>query len=84
MKKYTRKVLKNSRLDSITDQVLLSKCLPGITKSDLVNISDAKKIDTLVKMVNASLVNGVELSSAQVIFSTKNVINVIDLNNFKL
>ena len=69
MKKYSRTILKSQNLEDITDQSVLSKILPGITKSDLNKIGNAsQKVDSIVNMVNASLENDIELSSSQVRF----------------
>lgn len=69
MKKYSRTILKDQKLEDITDKSMLSKILPGITKSDLDKIGNASvKVDSIVNMVNASLENGIELSSSQVLY----------------
>ena len=59
-------MLANTSIDDISDPDTLSKILPGVNKKDLQKIADSKKVDSLVNMVNASLVNGVDLSSSQV------------------
>lgn len=72
MKKYSRDILSNSNLESITDLDTMAKILTGITASDLNEISNNGKVDTIMKMINASITSGIELSSAQ-------VNNIIDL-----
>lgn len=66
MKSYARTQLASAGLASITDLGTLSKILPGITKTDLITIPDASKVDTIVNIVNASLVNGIAMTSNQV------------------
>ena len=66
LKSYARTQLASAGLASITDLGTLSKILPGITKTDLITIPDASKVDTIVNIVNASLVNGIAMTSNQV------------------
>lgn len=53
-------------LSSINDISTLSKILPGITKSDLSNIEDSAKINSIVNLVNASNLNAISMTSIQV------------------
>ena len=66
LRKYSRALLSNQSIADISDSDTLSKVLPGLTKKDLKKITHSEKVDSLVILVNASLRNGIDLSSAQV------------------
>lgn len=68
MKSYSRTVLANQNLSSITDLRVLSKILPGLTKTDLNNIDTNSKIISIVNILNASLIDNMPLNSIQVRF----------------
>ena len=55
-----------SGLENITDQGTLGKCISGMVYSDFDRVPDVKKIETLMNIINASVVSGIELSSSQV------------------
>ncbi len=67
--------MQNNTLETINDLNVLSKLIPGIKNSDFVNISDSKKTDVIVNIINASLTNGIDLTSSQVILN-KFLINI--------
>ena len=65
---YSRTLLDgNKTLANINDLDTLSKILPGIKKSDLDQIPNNSKVDSLINIINASLKNDVQLTNVQVI-----------------
>lgn len=83
LKNYSRTILESKNLSSISDPSTLSKILPGISRRDLNKIDTSAKVSALVNLVNASLSNGVPLTSTQVRFNQfLNVLYFFYLKNF--
>ena len=59
--------MQSTTLDTITSGDTLGRIVPGITRSQINSIPSGKKIATIVNLINASITNGVEMSSTQVI-----------------
>lgn len=52
LKEYAKTSLKTKSLSDITDLDILSKILPGVILDDLNNVSNSKKADTIVILLN--------------------------------
>jgi len=65
LKKFSEDTLANKSLENISDLDTLSKILAGITADDLNEISNEKRWMSIVNIMNASLISGIEVSSLQ-------------------
>lgn len=64
-------------LDSVTNMDTLGKIVTGITKTQINSIPNAQKVATIVNLVNASVINGVDMTSTQVILFDLSVLHYL-------